>query len=331
MRTALAAAGVASALVFSASVHAQAPVTKRDRAMAQQLFKEGRQLMKAGQFDVACDKLAASQKADPSPGTLLNLARCHEMQGKTATAWAEYNDAAALAKAMNRRKQQKLASRQAASLEPKLSKLTIEASGGEPELVVERDGVEVPAAVLGQALTVDPGEHTIDARAPGYESWSTTIQVPADGAMEAVTVPPLTKEAVPPPDVGEPDSGSLFTTGQWVGIGMGGLGVVAAGVGVVFGVMASSQFDDATADPALCADDSCTPAGREEIDAVETKGTVATLGISIGATLAVAGTVLFFTTGDDASDAVDDSEEGEFAVLPWAGPTGGGLGLVGSF
>jgi hypothetical protein len=300
--------------------------------MAQQLFKEGRKLLDQGRIDEACEKLGASQKADPSPGTLLNLARCHEKQGRTATAWAEYNDAAALAKAINRRKQQQLALRQAARLVPKLSKLTISVTGDIPDLLIERDGMEVPSAVLGQALTLDPGEHTIVASAPGYVSWTQTIQVPADGASEALTVPMLEKEIAPistePPDS---EAGAL-STGQTVGIGMAAVGVVATGVGVVFGVMASSQFDDAVADPALCADDSCTAAGRDEIDSVEAKGTISTLGIAIGATLIVAGVVLFFTTGDDSDDPSDgQSSEDEFAIAPWFGPSGAGLGATGSF
>ena len=43
-----------------------------------------------------------ARKQEPGAGTLLALALCHEGQGKTATAWAELNEAAALGKGVGR-------------------------------------------------------------------------------------------------------------------------------------------------------------------------------------------------------------------------------------
>ena len=41
----------------------------------------------------ACAKFTKSQQLDPSAGTFINLALCHESEGKVATAWAEFNEA----------------------------------------------------------------------------------------------------------------------------------------------------------------------------------------------------------------------------------------------
>src|SRR5260370_15627890 len=71
--------------------HAEASIT--DRTQAQLLFNEARSLMSSGKYGEACDKFAESQRLDPGGGTILNLALCHEKQGKTATAWADFNEA----------------------------------------------------------------------------------------------------------------------------------------------------------------------------------------------------------------------------------------------
>src|SRR5688572_25506958 len=83
--------------------------TATERALAQSLFDEARIAMKEGNYAEACPKLAKSQKLDPSGGTLLNLAVCHQNEGKTASAWVEFNDALSQAIKDNRADRQALA------------------------------------------------------------------------------------------------------------------------------------------------------------------------------------------------------------------------------
>src|SRR6187549_3181233 len=67
-------------------------------AGAEALFREGRRLIKEGKLDQGCAKLAASEKLESSVGTLLNLGDCREKLGQTATAWAAFRKAEAMAK-----------------------------------------------------------------------------------------------------------------------------------------------------------------------------------------------------------------------------------------
>jgi len=97
-KSVLVLAGLLLAVILAVPSSAQAD----DEAKARQLFKEGRALLKEGKLDEACAKLAKSMNTYASVGPLLNLALCHEMQGRTATAFDEYSLAARLAERAGR-------------------------------------------------------------------------------------------------------------------------------------------------------------------------------------------------------------------------------------
>ena len=94
---------VLAAVVGCAVGRAQAEPTADDKALATVLFQEGRALMSAGRIADACLKLEESERLDPSGGTLLNVALCHEQEGRLARSWSEFNDAAVVARRDGRR------------------------------------------------------------------------------------------------------------------------------------------------------------------------------------------------------------------------------------
>ncbi|HZO13795.1 MAG TPA: hypothetical protein VFB62_11075 [Polyangiaceae bacterium] len=70
---------LALVLVLSSKAAAQ---NASNKAAAESLFQEGQAAMEAGKLDIACAKLAESLELERAVGTLLNLARCHELSGK---------------------------------------------------------------------------------------------------------------------------------------------------------------------------------------------------------------------------------------------------------
>src|SRR5690349_15059097 len=53
-----------------------------DPTTADALFEAGRAAAKRGDFKEACEKFAESERLDPAPGTVFNLAECHNSLGE---------------------------------------------------------------------------------------------------------------------------------------------------------------------------------------------------------------------------------------------------------
>jgi hypothetical protein len=186
-------------------VQAQA---RTEVALAETLYRQARELLAAGNYAEACPKFAESYRLDPATGTLLNLAACHEAQGKTATAWIEYSDALAAARREKRDVRVKYAQERMAAIEPKLSRLTLEVppETDEPGLELWLDGTPVGRAARGVATPVDPGRHVVEAKAPGKKPLRLEVEVLPNADQKTVTIarleslPPQAAAAPPPPE-----------------------------------------------------------------------------------------------------------------------------------
>jgi len=341
LRQASASIAIAIAVAFATPAAGQGG----DKAMAESLFQAGRALMKEGKVNEACPKFAESQRIDPSAGTLLNLGKCLEAQGKTASAWAAYKEAIVLGRSSGQSKQVTAGTQFAGEVEPKLSKLRIDAPGDIAGLTVKRDGAVIGSAAFGVPIAVDPGEHTIEASAPGKTTWRTTVTLGASADHKTVTIPALevstepapsaessAQPAAPPPATSAteapppppPPQGSGLRTLGFVTVG---IGVAAIGAGTVLGVMTLGDASDAEKDPKLCPDKRCTPAGVDKIDGAKTKALISTIGLGVGVAAVGAGIAMIVVSGKQAPAA----SSGRARLIPTAGREGAGLQLVGAF
>ena len=281
-----------------------------DKAAAEALFDEARRLMKEERFDEACPKLEASQRLDPGVGTMLNLADCYEKSGKTASAWAQFRETISAARKAGSREREEVARTRANELEPKLSYLTIVTWQGQ-QVHVQRDGTTIDAAVLGTRIPVDPGGHVITASAEGKRTWSTSVDVAAEPGNTKVTVPILPDEdsAAGPPvdgvelDRASPSSDDNDGSTQRILAGVaGGVGVVGVVVGSVFGLKASSDWNEAKSD---CNPyPKCGPAGKKLGDDAQSSATLSTIAFVVGGAGIAGGLILWFTApdGDSATE-----------------------------
>ena len=172
--------------VASTRVHAD------DKAVAEAAFEEGRRLVAKGDYAAACPKFEASYRADPGLGALLNLADCHTHVGRTASAWAEFTEAEEKLRRAND-KRADFAKEHAAALVPRLVRIKVVGPAKDVAgLVVKRDGADI-SQLLGTAIPVDPGDHAIEASAPGFVTWSTRVHAVDEGKTVGVTIAQLAK------------------------------------------------------------------------------------------------------------------------------------------
>ena len=171
-----------------------------DRQIAQQLFDDGRALLEAKRYPEACTKFAESQRLDPGGGTLLNLAVCHELEGKTATAWSEFRDALGQAVKDERKDREDIARTHIADLATKLMRVVVHVpeavSLRDPEINLDKS--RLPPTAWNTPIPVDPGEHRVSVSAPGAEPWSTTVTVSEPGKTYSVELPSLEAQLVCP-------------------------------------------------------------------------------------------------------------------------------------
>jgi hypothetical protein len=260
-------------------------------APADALFREGRQLFDERRFEEACPKLAESFRIDPATGALLALAACHEAQGKTASAWSEYNEVVSRARREGRADRAEAAQQRSSNLESKLSKLTVvlgEGAAAVPGLMVKRDGIVLGAGAFGTPLPVDPGDHTVDASAPNRQPWSSHVMVAADGGAALASVPPLAE--VPSWASTEQDGRSSALPLRPIGLAVGAAGVVALGLSAYFALHAASRNTDSQSD---CTGNVCGPVGKQaRLDALSAAN-ASTVTFVIGGALVAGGLTLF--------------------------------------
>jgi hypothetical protein len=292
---------LATSVVVLLAFTRSAAAAEGDPALAEQLYELGRKLMAAGQISEACARFAESQRIDPATGTLLNLATCHEAEGKFATAWTEFKNAEVAARRDGRADRQQYARDHLDAIEPRLSYLTVTVppASRAPDLEVKLDGTVIGPAAWDVAAPVDPGEHEVTATAAGRTRFLAHVTVTFTARRQAVTIelpapvavrPPVVVAPAPPP-APSPEAGDPARVAGGV---VAGVSVVALGVGVAFALRAHQKWDARNANDRCDLTDACSPEGVAYGNQAATAATVADVSFAVGVVAAgTAGYLLF--------------------------------------
>lgn len=340
-RAACAALVLASIAVVPSVARADAPAAGGTHADA--LFREGRTLLDAKRYDEACPKLAESQRAEPGAGTLLALALCHEGQGKTATAWSELNEAAALGKRVGRNDLASAAQKRATAMEPLLSRLVVRVPRGEDvDYDVKCDGEAMDAKLVGTPIPVDPGEHRVEVSARGKTSRSYVVRLTGAGAVEIVVdkledapraAAPVIAKPKParidlvtaPPAPGEENRGGAQRT---VGLVVVGLGVAGLGAGAYFGGRALSQSAEGRR---ACSTAPCPADANDANERAKSSFAMTVVSVAAGTGAIALGTIIYLMAPSAPTRGAAASTRTTARITPEIGPTQASLGLSGAF
>jgi hypothetical protein len=342
-----------------------APRAEHDAQVAEAVaeFDRGRALMKANKYTEACEAFAHSQKLDPGWGTLYNLARCYEADGKLASALATFRELArpdtypaqpGEVKPERDRARRKDASTRAGALDKRVPRLRLTANNAPAGFIVTLDGVDV-TALVGTDHPVDLGAHRIHATATARKPFDSTAEIRVEGQTTTVALelPPVdepsrTTTTEPQPtrtDRGSPDTPAVTTpppalsdrprSGEPAAPGRApratyGLITAAAGgglviTGLVFGALARSSWQSAQDDCGghICANADTLNDGP--VSDARTRATLSTVLVIGGAAAIGVGAVLYFTAPRHAAGTTSTA----LRITPRAG--GASLTLDGRF
>ncbi len=330
------AAGAVCVLAFSASSARAAPsVPDTSEARADALFRQGTEMLDEGHVDEACEALTQSLRLDVKLGTLLNLGLCHEKQGKSATAWAEFSEAAAWAADAGQADRRDFAHQHAATLERSLVRLQLHLPAGD-RMVVEIDGDAIAESRRLLPLFVDPGHHALRVTAPGKKPYIAEIDAaPAtgahhEGASQAVSVPPLADETPVPSfaaasveALSRPNHAS--NRGRAVALGLGAASVVGLVVGVFFGAETLSDLGTASGH---CSAMGCDAQGLAAHD--RAKGAEVASMVTFGASLLALGAGAWLWVSAPPALSAEGSRGG-VRVVPMVSEGSRGVNVIGTW
>jgi len=333
----------AALVVALLPLRAAAQPSESDKSLAQSLFEQGKSLMDAGGYEQACPKLEESQRLDPGGGTLLNLALCHEKQGRIATAWSEFKEALSAAKHDARQDRIDASTEHIAAIEPKLPSLTLTVPNPSEEQVLKLDGNLIGRAAWGTPVAIDPGGHEFSSTAPGKKPWVSNVTI-AVSERKSVEVPPLEVDpnavapsapaAAPPGPAPSPSPAAPPSEAHrgsptlgWV---LGGAGVAAIGVGSYFGVRTLSKKSDS--DKECPTDTTCSDRGVTLNDEAKTSAWISNIGIGLGLVGVGIGTyIIVSSSGSSEASGTAPSRDRRVALRAGAVPGGGALSVSGSW
>jgi hypothetical protein len=132
-----------------------------------------------------------------SPGTLLNVGNCLELEGQLVAALDVFVEVRALAASEPDARKSELwtsaADEEIAAVEARIPRLTVIAAAPAPRVTLDGQ----PIAVLGEPLRVNPGRRRIEATADGRQPFERELEL-AEGQSQTVEIPELAMVAPAP-------------------------------------------------------------------------------------------------------------------------------------
>jgi hypothetical protein len=307
------------AALVAAPRSAFAEPSASEKKLAKEMLAEAIADEKAGKCADALEVLRQIVQIQESGEALLHIGECMTKTGKLVDALKTWEHAEDVARVEKDRATQQALLPKLAALRERIPAVALQIPAEAKGVAIKVDGQAVVLSRVNVPISLDPGEHTIEAEAEGRSPFSTKITL---AEKESKVVP------VELPQV----ASSTPLTVRSGGVPLGSW--IAGGVGVAFavgGVVAFASAGSAASDGAeQCATKvSCDPAAAKTVQKLD----AAALGLWIGAGVSVGLGVTLFVL--DRRRAPGPSAGGRRQPLPSASArlvvAPSSIGLEGTF
>lgn len=182
---------------------------QRPKSQADNLFEEGKRALKAGNWEHACASFMRSESLDPSPSTLVKIARCHEHDKNPKAAYDSYEEALQL---LGERAKtdphsndlERLIAAAQTALVGELGHWRFRLIPNLQQFELQLDGRSLGPGAIEATTVVAPGKHHIAVRAAGRrdlnldlvavagETRDVSLTLESDSPPRVATIPPTT-------------------------------------------------------------------------------------------------------------------------------------------
>lgn len=305
----------------------RADPTAAEIAAARELFDEGIALETKGRWAQALDRFRKVAAVKTTPQVRFHVALCLENTGKLVDALVEFQraqvdaekDPAAGMVASH-------AAKHVAELKERIPRVIVIVPSDIAGVTLTIDGASVTTSLIGTAIPLDPGKHSITVTAPQRAAFEQQIELVERGkpvTVQAVLPPADAPAKVVPVTPKEPEQPPHRGFGPWPWL-VGGAGVAALAGGTVLYVLRQRTIDELSA---ACAPDrtQCPEDQRDVADRGRTYTTWGNVLFGVGAVGIVSSAVLFALAPSDAPGSARTS------LHVATGPGLFGIGLGGTF
>jgi hypothetical protein len=279
-------------------------------------FQQGLALETAGDWAGALGLFQEVGGVKMTPQVRFNIAVCEEHLGKLALALGDYKLAVAEADGGKAPEVATQAPGKVENLLSRIPKIVVKRGAGADFAVISLDGVSLGASSIGGEMPVDPGPHTIEARAPGFNLFITSFNI-AEKQVKAIDVTLARIAAAGNHAPVDGPAGDLAVDGKRSGgqeratakpsalpYVIGGLGAASLAASGVFFALRSSAIADLDRQ---CPSGTCPASAQATFDKGKRYSTLANITLAVGIVGLGTGAVLYFTQDKPAKTPVDAS------------------------
>ncbi|MEO7034040.1 MAG: hypothetical protein ABI548_09160 [Polyangiaceae bacterium] len=294
VRSSLVLCAVSALCSAPQAARAQRPAADNDAIKrARDQFSQALSLQTAGDWAGALAMLKEVAAVKPTPQVRFNIALCEERLGLVVAALGDYELAASDAQAEKADQVRQEVDSRLESLKARVPRVVVQRGQGADSATIALDGVSLGDSVLNHPLPVDPGPHTVEAKALGFQPFKQTFRVAEQQtATIQVKLEPVPTAIPPRPPV---ETAHASHSVRRAGFIVGGVGIASLITSGAMFYLRQNTISDLDKQCGATRD-ACPPSSKDTVD----RGKLYTIvgdvtlvagavGLGLGAALVIVG------------------------------------------